>query len=448
MMFKKTLIASAITAVAVLSSGAVMADSGEGFVDGSSMNMGIMYYGRERDHDTMGEGIRVHALGLNANFKSGFFNGWLGMDFSAVSNIDLLNGSGHGQSEVLYYDKSIGEERNSSRFNKARLKMKFGNEAMGAKVNAGYTDIYAGTIGTSAGVNAHAYRGLDAKFNMGALQLAYGWADQFQSDWDDEFRDITNKWHARQDYDDPNDQGMEIDYIHSLGLRYTLDDKGWVDVAYGEGKDFRTNYHLAGSYSFDLNEMGKLTLISYYQSGKFEEGASQAFYKQGGTEREHTWSTGLRLNKDNWMFKAGYGQTKAPDFGEYTFRLSAWANSDSRTFLSTTSQLDDFVHDGQKVIMFGSAYSFDGNLQGLKAGFNYNYGWDNFEKNDNDTRLNGTRDGKMHGLDFQLTYTVQAGPMKGLWLGVMPAFLRTSDTDVKDDRNDVKVVASYNISVF
>ena len=162
MMFKKTLIASAITAVAVLSSGAVMADNEEGFVDGSSMNMGIMYYGRERDHDTMGEGIRVHALGLNANFKSGFFNGWLGMDFSAVSNIDLLNGSGHGQSEVLYYDKSIGEERNSSRFNKARLKMKFGNEAMGAKVNAGYTDIYAGTIGTSAGVNAHAYRGLDA----------------------------------------------------------------------------------------------------------------------------------------------------------------------------------------------------------------------------------------------------------------------------------------------
>jgi len=54
----------------------------------------------------------------------------------------------------------------------------------------------------------------------------------------------------------------------------------------------------------------------------------------------------------------------------------------------------------------------------------------------------------MQALDFHLGYTVQAGPLQGLSLGVMPAFLRTSDTNVKDDRNDVKVIASYNISVF
>lgn len=373
MMFKKTLIASAITTAAVLSSGTVVADNGEGFIDGSSMNMGIMYYGRERDHDIMGEGIRVHALGLNANFKSGFFKDWLGIDVSAVSNIDLLNGSGHGQSEVLYWNNTTEKERSSARFNKARVKMKFGDESMGARVNAGYTDIYAGTIGTSAGVNAHSYRGLDAKFTMANLQLAYGWADQFLPDWDTEYRDMSNKWHRRQEWDVPNDGGADIDYIHSIGARYSLD-QGWVDVAYGEGKGFRTNYHLAGSYSFDLDTFGKLTFISYYQSGKYEEGATNLFYKQGGTEREYTWSTSMTLDKGNWEFKTGYGQTKAPDFGEYTLRLTAWANSDHRNFLQTAAQLDDFIHDGQKVVMFSTSYRFDGRLKGLSAGAGYYYG--------------------------------------------------------------------------
>lgn len=441
-MFKKTLIASAIAATAILSSGSVMADNGEGFIDGSSMDVGVMYYGRERDHnDTTIDPneIRVHALGLNANLKSGYYNGWLGADVSAVSNIDLMGGSGHGQSEVLYYDnRNPGDERNSARLAKARLKLKFGDEAMNGKVMAGYTDINAGVIGTSSGLNTHSYRGLDAKFNMDNLQLAYGWADQFQNDWDDEFRDITNSGHQNKN----NTDGEQIDFIHSLGARYDLNGNGWVDVAYGEGKNFRTNYHVAGGYSFDLNDLGKLTLTSYYQSGKYDEDAS--FDKGGKADREYTWSSSAALAKGNWNFLAGYGQTYAPDSNEYQLRLTAWANSDHRNFLQTWAQLDDYLWDGQKVVKFATSYTFDGRLQGLSTGVNYNYGWDNYEAG----RANDSREGTMHALDFQFSYTVQAGPVKGLWLGVMPGFLRTSDTAVKSDRNDVKVMAVYNVSVF
>ncbi|WP_299725520.1 OprD family outer membrane porin [uncultured Endozoicomonas sp.] len=432
-MFKKSLIASAIATAAVLSSGTAVADGGEGFIDGSSMDLGVMYYGRERDHENAGNQIRVHALGLNANFKSGYYNDWLGADFSAASNIDLMGGSGHGQSEVLYYDnKNPGDERSSERISKARIKMKFGDEALGADIKAGYTDINAGVIGTSSGINAHAYRGVDAKLNIENLQLAYGRADQFQNDWDDRFRDLTNSWHQNKN----NTGGEQIDFIHSIGARYDLDGNGWVDVAYGEGKDYRTNHHLAGAYSFDLNDTGKLTLTSYYQSGKNEA---------SGSERGYTWSSSAALSKGNWSFITGYGQTETKDGGEYQLRLTAWANSDHRNFLQTWAQLDDYLWDGQKVVKFATSYNFEGDLKGFTVGANYNYGWDNYNDRDKATE---NRDGEMHALDFQFSYAVQSGPMEGLWLGVFPGFLRTTDTDVKDDRNDIKVMATYNISVF
>ena len=96
-MFKKTLIASAIATAAVLSSGSVLAESGEGFVDGASMDLGFMYYGRQRnaegdmytntDGDVVANDnrdIKVHALGMNANLKSGWYDGWLAVDGSIL----------------------------------------------------------------------------------------------------------------------------------------------------------------------------------------------------------------------------------------------------------------------------------------------------------------------------------------------------------------------------
>ena len=59
-------------------------------------------------------------------------------------------------------------------------------------------------------------------------------------------------------------------------------------------------------------------------------------------------------------------------------------------------------------------------------------------------------------------YSFQSEPLKGLWIGVFPSFLRVSDTARVDDtvdpnakreidkssRNDLKLMATYNISVF
>ena len=437
-MFKKTLLASAVVAATVISTGAV-AEETEGFIDGSSMDIGMMYYWRERDgEDYSAESgkdedgnLRANAFGMNVNFTSGYYNGWLGLDASVFSNTKV--GHTEGQTEVLYWDGENGQEESSSRLGRARVKVKFGDEQLGFNAKAGITDINAGTIGTSAGINAHAYQGAEANLNAGNFQLSYGYADRFMPDWDDQM--------------DQFEVGSDtIENIQSVGGRYNLGDSGFVELAYGEGADFRKNYHVVGSYGFDLSEDTQLTLLSYYQEGQYEELGEKAFEVNGNASKEYTWSSSATVSHGAVTAMIGYGQTEAQDSKEYNLRLTNWGNSDHRNFLQTWAQLDDFLWDGQKVVKAGVSYNFaDSGLPGLNIGASYNYGWDIYNNRDTATE---NRDGKMSAVDLAFSYSFQHEKLKGLWVGVFPAYLNVQDTDVKNDRTDVKVMATYSISVF
>ncbi len=412
-MFKRSLLSSAIAAAVLLASGSASAgDANDGFIDGASMDIGIMYYGRERDHkNTNMKGIdaneiRVNALGVNTNLQSGWYEGWFGLDAAVFSNVDLMNGHGHGQSEVLYYDVDTGKERSSSRLGRLRARVQFGDEQQGMFIKAGITDINAGTIGTSAGINAHAYRGLEANAHLGNFSLSYGYADRFMADWEDKLHKIF--------YGD-----AEINDIQSLGGRYEVDN-AWVDLAVGQGKGFRQNAHIAASYTATISNDTALTLTSYYQTGKYIDGTGDAgagmVKDKGNAEREWTWSSSAVVAKGGWSFVGGYGQTYAPDSGEYNLRLATWGNSDHRNFLQTASTLDDFLWDGQKVVKAGVSYNFaDQGLPGLTLGTNYFYSWDGYN-------LRGTtgenRDATMKALDFQIMYSFQSERLKGLQVGV------------------------------
>lgn len=487
MTFKKTLIASAIATAAVLSSGSVMADVaeyGEGFVDGASMELGFMYYGRQRNAkgDTytnqLGKSaendnrdIKVHALGMSTDLKSGWYDGWFAVDGAVFANVDLLGGNGYGWSEVLFHNNAnanaggtVSEENSSSRIGRLRAHMRFGDERMGLNVKAGITDINAGTIGTSGGLNAHAYRGVEAKGHYDNFTVTYGIADRFMNDWDDSLEKITNHGDQYREGDAqvlPSSGAAELDYIHSIGGRYGIDN-GWVDVAYGEGKGYRKNYHLAGSYGFALDGETRLRLTSYYQSGKYKgKLGSDNFFNGKSAHRESTWSSSAVVSNGGWNFVGGYGQTDAPDGGGvYQLRLTPWGNADHRNFMQTASVLDDFLWDGQKVVRVGADYTFSNQgLPGLTLGANAFYSWDGY--NNRGTSVEN-RDAKMKALDFEITYRFQSEPLRGLWIGIFPSFLRVSDTARVDNtvdpaaknaidkskRNDLKLMATYNISVF
>ncbi len=422
---------------------ATQAPSAGSFWRDAKMNFRLTYYGRDRSNHGAGSSdigeIRVNAFGYGADFRSGYAWSVVGFDGSLAMNL----GHGHGNSEVLKFDTRTGEDSSSVSYREAALKLDLGGKNTRFLFRGGFTPIRVGTIGTSGGINPHGYRGLEAKFRMGDFELGYGWADRFHNDWDDDFRDITNKWH--QNRDDHRD-GSRIDYIHSLGARYVFgpDKAAFVDFGIGEGKDFRKNAQIAASVPLARRDGSVLTLTGYFLWGKYEE--ALAAYISENPRDEYHFSASARYERGPWTFFAAYGQTEAPDSKEMQFRLTPWGNSDNRNFIQTWGQLDDFVWDGERVIKVSATWDlskhvFPG-LPGLRASAAFIYGW-NIDSYD----ARGTI--AAQELDLSFEYVPPEGSLKGWSFGVYPAWLRFDDDTFygKHSRNDVKFIVGYNYTL-
>ncbi|MDL2264205.1 OprD family porin [Synergistaceae bacterium OttesenSCG-928-I11] len=410
------------------------------FWDEATLGFRAIYYGRDRDnHDAPGNRsgeIDVDAFGYGLDFRSGYAWGVVGIDASLALNL----GDGEGNSEVLLYDSRRNDDSSSASYREAALKFRFGGAAQSFALRGGYTPIRVGTIGTSGGINPHGYRGVEAKWSVGDFEFGYGWADRFHNDWDDRFRPMTNKWHQNRDgYAD----GERIDYIHSFGARYAFgpDKSAFVDVGFGEGRDFRKNAQVAVVYPRTLADGGALTLTGYFIWGKYDETLAYDFTTDA-TDEYH-FSASARYAKGPWSFQLGYGQTDAEDSKEMQFRLTPWANSDNRNFIQTWAQLDDFVWDGTRVVKIGATYDlsqkFFPRMPGLRIGASFNYGW-GIESCDARGTIHATE------FDLSLEYVPTEGPLKGWSAGIYPAWLRYEDDTFygKPSRNDVKFIVAYN----
>ena len=398
------------------------------------------YYGRARDnHGADGSGageIHVNAAGYGLDFRSGYAWGVVGFDTSLAMNI----GRGDGNSEVLKFDSETGRDSSSFTFREAALKLNFGDDRRRFMLRGGFTPIRVGTIGTSAGINPHGYRGLEAKFRTGDFELGYGWADRFHNDWDDNFREITNMWHQNRDN---HDDGKRIDYIHSFGARYEFgpDKAAFVDLGVGEGKDFRRNAQIAASYPVRFGDGSDLTLTGYFIWGKYREELASAISKN--PVDEYHFSASARYRRGPWTFQLGYGQTDADDSREMQFRLTPWANSDNRNFIQTWGQLDDFVWNGEKVVKISATLDLSEMLfPGLRVGAAFLYGW-NIRSYDERNTIAAKE------FDLSLEYVPSDGGLKGWSFGVYPAWLRFDDDKFygKHSRNDVKVIVAYNCAI-
>ncbi|MBX9295930.1 OprD family outer membrane porin [Chromobacterium piscinae] len=414
----------------------------------SETTFSALYYGRDRQAqwDAPGKGnrhdIHVNALNLGLNFKSGYAWDHLGFDAAAHAAIRLTKGQ--GWSEVLYHDLNDtsdpdenggGKDKSSAVLSQAALKFRQSADGQGFSARAGYTPISIGTLGTSGGLQSHAYRGLEGKYKLGDFEVGYGWADQFRNEWDTRFRDMTNQWHQNRA---PYNDGRKVDYVHSIGFRYAPSNY-FVDVGFGEGKDYRRNAQIAASYTWSLGA-DKLTATGYYFTGKYQTALS------GIANPKNEWhaSGSLSYATGGWTLMGGYGATHAPDSGELNFRLTPWGNSDNRNFIQTWGQDDDFVWDGMRVVKIGVSYDFAKlGVPGLTMGASANYASN--VKNQYDSARPNLGDTHFNEVDLSVAYSVQSGPLKGASIGVYPAQLRTHGfTGDKSNRNDVKVIASYS----
>ncbi|WP_080962414.1 OprD family outer membrane porin [Chromobacterium subtsugae] len=406
----------------------------------SETTFSALYYGRDRQekqpNNSNGGDIRVNALNLGLNFKSGYAWNVLGFDAAAHSSIRLTKGIGF--SEVLYHDyKDMsnpaegggGKDKSDAVLSQAAVKFRQSPDGQGFSARAGYTPISIGTMGTSGGLQSHSYRGFEGKYKLGDFEIGYGWADQFRNEWDNRFRDMTNSWEQGRSN---GSAAKRVDYVNSLGLRYAPEN-AFVDFGVGEGKDYRRTAQIAGSYTWKLSGGDSLTGVAYYFQGKDE---AQLGMKNSQTAW-HT-SASLAYTTGGLTVQGGLGKSHNPDGGEVNFRMTPYGNSDNRNFIQTWGQDDDFVWDGTQVVKLGVNYDFaKQGLPGFSLGASANYA----------TGLknpNGAPDSKAHEIDLSAGYTVQSGPLKGASIGVYPAWYRSGDFYGKRDRNDVKVIASYS----
>ncbi len=414
------------------------------------INIRSMYYGRARSVDNRNRRddkgnlepydkneIHVNALGMGVDFRSGYAWGWLGFDISGQTNL----GRGHGWSEVLYHKRN-NTDTSSMSLGMAALKTKFGDSELGFETRAGYTPISVGSIGSTAGINPHAYRGFESKFLFRDWELGYAWADRFRNDWDNTFRRMTNSWGQGRF----GDATRKVSFIHTIGLRrnFGLDNAGFVDLGVGEGRHYRQNTQLAASVPIDVGQWGVLTFTGYTQVARYTGNGPRENLRTGRADdrtTEYHVSGLASLKTGDLTLSTGLGHTRAPNSDEYQFRLTAWANSDNRNFIQTWGQLDDYVWDGQNVFKAAARYDL-GNvlpcLPGLSVGASYLYGWNAANR--------GSGDSTNWEVVYYAEYAFKEGWADGLAVGVYAAHLRYSHNTFhgKQDRNDVKLIISYS----
>lgn len=422
----------------------------QAFYDESKLNLHTFLYIRDREErrpdSVFKPQIENQTLQLAFDYRSGYFKDTVGLDLWASTLLKL--GDTVGQSEILLFDYDCNDdgtagdfcEKTNTSLNIAALKFKFGDEDLSLAARAGYTRINMGTIRSSWGLNPHAYRGVEGKVSSGKFHVGYAWADQFKNDWSDEFKSMTNKWHQGAS---GMSAGKQIDYIHSLGAIYELDN-GVIDVGYGEGKAYRKNWQALVKYSFDLGNEMKLNTAAFYHGGQYIEGDVSGVKD---ASNESYIGLGADLKTGGFNFRLAYSQTDAPDTSSYNFRLTPWANSDNRNFMQATSQLEDYNPDGTKAIKIGFDHNFAGwGIPELSVGLSGNYGWDVVS----DTSVKGaarTYDGTMYSIDYNIRYRFLEGSLKGLNVNFFPAYFRSEDTNYKYDRNDMKLMLSYTFNV-
>lgn len=421
----------------------------QAFYESSSVNLHSFLYLRDReqkdDEGNWTPNIENQTLQLAMDYKSGYFRDVVGLDIWANTNLQI--GSTTGMSEILYYDHSC--EGNPSYDGKAceksyaavpimALKAKFGDDDAGLAVRGGRTRINIGTIRSSWGLNPHAYQGIEAKAHVGNFIFGYAIADKFKNDWRKEFLPMTTKWHQNQKpgVDTTN---TEIDYIHTVGAIYKFGG-GQIDLGYGEGKDYRTNWQALGKYGFDLDG-AKLDLTAFYHGSRAEE---SELTNATDAKNESYLALGARLKHGGFTWIAGLSSTDTQGQAVgYNFRLTPWANSDNRHFQQTATQLEDYNIDGTRAVKLAMNYNFESwGLPELTAGVGGAIG-----ENVRSSAIDEVYDGSMHSFDWNVGYKFLDGSLEGLNARVFRGTFRGEDIVHKKDRNDTKILISYSLKL-
>ncbi|WP_305856377.1 OprD family outer membrane porin [Balneatrix alpica] len=428
------------------------AESGNPFIDDSHLSGSLNWFHRNRTQkDASGQykpNLNHDTLSLGLDFSSGYIADTIGFDASLYSGTPITEDGNCSEMALCGAKGDWKPDASYALLGRAYLKAKFGEGDYQANVKAGYVGM--GGIGVLSDVWSifpGTYQGFNITGKVKNLDLAYGWANEFREPW-------------ARDYHKFTAGSKEIDYVHSFGAKYSLDNGFYVEGGFGQSKDFMNRYMAKVGHSFQIDDQTKLDINGQYYAGKkggdlWESSGAKPWEGTG-----HQEVLSAALNHGPWTFSAEYIQTTAKadnggvgvfiprmlgdgSYGKVGGRLDYWWNS-----------ISDWAYDGERAYNLGVKYDFASlGYPGLTAGTNLMKG-SNITYRNADGSV-ASKDGKEWALNLDLGYTLQDGPLKGLGINAHYTNYNIVSPSAGDsgiwpnkDRRDLKVMMSYSKQFF
>ncbi|WP_249212923.1 MULTISPECIES: OprD family outer membrane porin [Tatumella] len=392
--------------------------NGAGFIDDSQLNGNVYYWQRERDRKDIASGKYKTNLAHgtwngNLDFSSGYAADIIGIDVAAFTAIEMTeSGDSSHPNEIAFsssnkaYSEDWSGDKSGISLYKAALKMKYGP----FKLRAGYIQPEGQTLlaphwsllpGTYQGAEA------EAAFDYadyGALKFSYMWTNRYKS-----------PWHIEMDRFYKNDRRSRVAYLHSLGAKYDFKNGLLLEAAYGEARNYISQYFLKTSYSVDLAGSPLHSSYQFYGSRNKsqQQGANQVYdgmaWLQAVTFGYRVGQVDLRLEATSVKAAGRQGyflQRMTQTYSSSNGRLDVWWDNRS-----------DFNANGEKAVFLSAMYDLSRwQLPGWAVGASVAYGWNAKPSSVNEAADSWYFSGnkiKESSWSLDGIYTVQQGRAKG-----------------------------------
>ncbi|WP_354624405.1 OprD family outer membrane porin [Psychromonas sp. MME2] len=386
----------------------------EKFVEDHKLSGGLFYFqrGRDRMQGKPDQDGKYHSnlshttTQLALNYNSGYAWDMVGLDLAGFTAYDLAvdeSNPVNQENEFSFAASKFGDNYKSGNdgtpangysITTAALKLKMFDGAMTAK--AGHTQLYVpGIIGVNWSYQPGTYQGGQVEGNFGPLYVTYAYANEYKAPW---FKQ-TGKFYKAQAWGSLTSEN-EIDYIHGLAARYTIDGGPTLTASYGQSEGWMDSYFAKVAHTFDI--MGGLnTSYQFYGSE-----TNDNFYD--GLAQLHAITLGTTQGAYSYRLEGTYVKAEG-DSGNYLPRMTkGYGNSQGALEIWWDSR-SDWNHNNEKAVFTGVTRTLDDlvDAKGWAVGLSGAYGWD--AENGDGSLTNG----KEYAYNVDVMYTVQDGYLKG-----------------------------------
>jgi len=467
-MQQKTVLNKALTAFLAIFSGstAILVDMpvyASGFIDDSSLEGGVYYWQRHRERKDLHidsdkykqytSNLHHSTINTNLDFSSGFAGDWIGLDLAAFAAVEISNKGPGAPNEIGFsdgdsrWDEPWSGDKNGVSLYKAALKMKYDNswlragylQPSGQTLMSPHWSLLPGTYrGAEVGTVKHVA-------SVGELAVSYMWSDKYKAPWYQRMYDFRKA-----------DEKTKLNYIHSLGAKFSSENKWQLEAAFGQADSYMDQFFTKASYAVPLMGNDLETSWQFYGAHDRESGGannandvySGVAWLQALTFGYRTGPFKLRL-EGTWVKADGnqgyFLQRMTPSYASSNGRLDIWWDSRS-----------DWNANGEKAVFAGVMAELDGwHLPGWEIGTSYAYGWD--AKPSSNPAFDQNQRLRESAWNIDLLYTLQQGWGKGTQFKLhFTRYDNHSDIpsyeggygNIFQDEKDVKFIVTAPFTIF